>query len=86
MLPPTAIIVYTATGQEFAFYGAPVPPIPEDRAHSVQFIAKVPGLVKAGLLKPNPVQLLPGGLERVPEGLRLLEEGKVSGKKLVTLL
>lgn len=36
-----------------------------------------------GKFKPNNVQIVEGGLNGVPEGLRLLEENKISNKKLV---
>jgi len=39
--------------------------------------------VAEGKLKPNKVQLLDGGLDGVPGGLKLLEENKVSNRKLV---
>lgn len=37
----------------------------------------------AGLLKPQKVTIVPGGLSGVEEGLRRLQEGEVSGEKLV---
>lgn len=37
----------------------------------------------AGKFQPNVVKVVPGGLAGVKEGLRLLEEGKVSGEKMV---
>lgn len=36
-----------------------------------------------GKFKPNSVQIVDGGLNGVPEGLKLLEENKISNKKLV---
>jgi NADPH:quinone reductase-like Zn-dependent oxidoreductase len=36
-----------------------------------------------GKFKPNVVKVIPGGLAGVREGLRLLEENKVSGEKMV---
>ncbi|EST09746.1 Polyketide synthase, enoylreductase [Kalmanozyma brasiliensis GHG001] len=36
-----------------------------------------------GKMKPNKVQILEGGLDGVPGGLKLLQENKVSGAKLV---
>ncbi|SPC65123.1 related to toxD gene [Ustilago sp. UG-2017b] len=36
-----------------------------------------------GKIKPNKVQLLDGGLDGVPAGLKLLQENKVSNRKLV---
>ena len=34
-------------------------------------------------LQPNHVEVLPGGLAGIPEGLKRLEEGRVSAAKLV---
>ncbi len=48
-----------------------------------QFLKKVPGFVSAGLLKPNPVKLLEGGLDGVNTGLDYMREEKHSGEKLV---
>ncbi|KAF9484842.1 GroES-like protein [Pholiota conissans] len=41
------------------------------------------GLVEKGLIKPNKVEVLPGGLAGIPAGLDRLEADKVSGLKLV---
>lgn len=47
------------------------------------FLKKVPDLVSAGAVKPNPVKLWEGGLEAINDGLQYMREGKVSGEKLV---
>lgn len=39
--------------------------------------------VNEGKLEPNKVQLLEGGLDGVPAGLKLLQENKISNRKLV---
>ena len=39
--------------------------------------------VVQGKIKPNKVQLVEGGLDGIPAGLKLLEENKVSNRKLV---
>ncbi|KAJ3333395.1 hypothetical protein HDU93_008572, partial [Gonapodya sp. JEL0774] len=39
--------------------------------------------VEKGILKPNVVEIVPRGLAGVPEGLKRMEEGKISGVKLV---
>lgn len=36
-----------------------------------------------GKLKPNTVRIMEGGLAGIPKGLKLLEENKISGEKLV---
>ncbi|OBZ65228.1 Protein TOXD [Grifola frondosa] len=56
---------------------------PEDRAHMVAFLKKVPKLVAEEKLKPNPVKLWEGGLAAVPEGLQHAREGKVRAEKIV---
>lgn len=39
--------------------------------------------LEEGKFKPNVVRIIPGGLAGVSEGLKLLEENKISGEKLV---
>ncbi|KAI0796357.1 GroES-like protein [Irpex lacteus] len=75
-------LIYTALGREFTA-GKLFPASAEDREHMAQFLKKVPGFVSAGLLKPNPVKLLEGGLDGVNSGLHYMREGKHSGEKLV---
>ena len=48
-----------------------------------QFLTKVPALVSAGAIKPNPVKLWPGGLDAINDGLQYMREGKVSAEKIV---
>ena len=56
----------------------------EERALLSAFLQNtVPGLVKAGKLKPIPVKLWDGGLDKVDEGLTYLQSGKASGEKVV---
>ena len=56
----------------------------EERALLSAFLQNtVPGLVKAGKLKPIPVKLWDGGLDKVDEGLTYLQSGKVSAEKVV---
>ncbi|KAF5338535.1 hypothetical protein D9611_013261 [Ephemerocybe angulata] len=43
----------------------------------------VEGWVENGVIKPNRVDILPGGLNGVVDGLKRMEDGKVSGVKLV---
>ena len=49
----------------------------------VVFLKKVPGFVKEGLIKPNPVKYWPGGLDAIKDGLEFMKEGKVSAEKIV---
>lgn len=76
-------VVYTTHGIQFDFRGTLFPASAQDRTHTVEFLKKVPELLKSGQLKPNPVKVLPGGLDGIQDGLRYMEEGNVSGVKLV---
>ncbi|KAF8525712.1 GroES-like protein [Gautieria morchelliformis] len=45
--------------------------------------SKLPDLLQAGKVKPNAVEVLPGGLAGIEAGLKRMSENKVSGVKLV---
>ncbi|KAF6765845.1 hypothetical protein DFP72DRAFT_1058405 [Ephemerocybe angulata] len=55
--------------------------------HNVQLLrdvyAQFTELLEKGDIKPNRVEVIPGGLNGVVEGLKRLQEDKVSGVKLV---
>ncbi|EMD31433.1 hypothetical protein CERSUDRAFT_60078 [Gelatoporia subvermispora B] len=44
---------------------------------------KLPALLESGDVKPNRVEILPGGLAGIAAGLKRMEKGEVSGIKLV---
>ncbi|EPS98739.1 hypothetical protein FOMPIDRAFT_1031239 [Fomitopsis schrenkii] len=75
-------LIYTALGKELKL-GNGIPASPEDRAHMAQFLKKLPALVSAGVINPNPVKLWEGGLAAIPDGFKYMKEGKVTGEKLV---
>ncbi|KAL0937407.1 uncharacterized protein CTRU02_207138 [Colletotrichum truncatum] len=59
-------------------------PRPERRAFGKWwFRTVVQELMDKGLLRPHPVKLMDGGLDRVPEGVSMLQKKLVSGEKLV---
>lgn len=60
-----------------------IPAKPQDRAQMVEFLKKVPGLIKDGLIKPPKIKAWEGGLDAIPEGLAYMREGKVSAEKIV---
>ena len=76
-------IVYTVGGLEFEMNGTMYAANEEDKAHMVQFVEKLPGLVKSGEVKPNPTRLFEGGLYGINAGLKYMQEGKNSGEKIV---
>ncbi|RDX46877.1 GroES-like protein [Lentinus brumalis] len=77
-------LLYTVLGREFDYGpGADYPVAPEDRAHMVQFLKKIPKFIEDGSIKPLKVRLWEGGLNAIPEGLQYMREGKVSAEKIV---
>ena len=78
------MVIYSALGREYTFAtGYHAPAVPEDRAQMVEFLKKVPGLVKDGKIKPLPIKLWEGGLDSIPAGLQHMKAGKVSAEKIV---
>ncbi|KZT16715.1 hypothetical protein NEOLEDRAFT_1184869 [Neolentinus lepideus HHB14362 ss-1] len=55
---------------------------PSHREVGGRLFAELPELLASGDIKPNPVKVLPNGLEGIVDGLKELEKG-VSGVKLV---
>ncbi|KAI0636514.1 GroES-like protein [Trametes polyzona] len=77
-------IIYTALGRAFDFGpGKHMPVSDEDRDHMVEFLKKVPQLVKDGAIKPPAIKYWDGGLAAIPDGLQYMREGKVSAEKIV---
>ncbi|KAJ5788784.1 hypothetical protein N7457_003774 [Penicillium paradoxum] len=60
-----------------------IPPRPEIGVWARAWYQDLQGLIENGKLKPCPVQTIPGKFEGILEGLDMLRNGKVSGKKLV---
>ncbi|KAJ5249149.1 Polyketide synthase enoylreductase [Penicillium chermesinum] len=79
----SATLGYTAMGEAFTKFGKDFPAKPEDAACIKEFIEMAEPLLAAGKVKVHPPKVGKGGLQGVLEGLKLLEEGKVSGEKLV---
>ncbi|KAI9000500.1 GroES-like protein [Trametes punicea] len=56
---------------------------PENRACGVEMYKRLTGWLAKGIIKPNPVEILPDGLAGAPQGLERLKNNKISGKKLI---
>ncbi|KAJ3545784.1 hypothetical protein NMY22_g2297 [Coprinellus aureogranulatus] len=56
---------------------------PENATLVAELYQRIPALLESGDIKPHNVEVLSDGLSGIPEGLRRLEEGKVSNTKLV---
>ncbi|KAJ3539682.1 hypothetical protein NMY22_g4625 [Coprinellus aureogranulatus] len=57
--------------------------IPVNRPHLLKLWAEVTRLSESGNFMPENLEVIPGGLLGVGEGLKRIEEGRVSGVKLV---
>ncbi|KIK57752.1 hypothetical protein GYMLUDRAFT_61156 [Collybiopsis luxurians FD-317 M1] len=57
--------------------------IPQHREFGALMWKILPQWVQDGVIKPNRVEILPGGLNAVPGGVKRLQNGDVSGVKLV---
>ena len=77
-------MLYTAGGKGFKIGEWDSPAQPEDRKQVRDWLAGPwVQMVKDGLIKPNPVKVLPGGLEGIPAGFEYMKAGKNSAEKLV---
>lgn len=56
------------------------------RAFGVEFAKHLRQLIERGEIKPNRVEVLPGGLDGVESGIKRLRDNLVSGMKLVVRL
>ncbi|KAI0632729.1 GroES-like protein [Trametes polyzona] len=62
-------------------HGAFITPI--NHAVGKSLLAALPRLLESGDIKPNPVEIVEGGLPSIPKALERLRNNQVSGKKLV---
>ncbi|KAH9947429.1 chaperonin 10-like protein [Amylocystis lapponica] len=53
------------------------------RSWGIEFVKALPGLLEEKAIVPNPVEILPGGLEGVKSGMDRMRKDEVSGQKLV---
>ncbi|QQK39473.1 Polyketide synthase, enoylreductase [Penicillium digitatum] len=60
-----------------------IPPRPEIGVWARSWYAELQELINSGKLRPCPIQNVPGQFEGILEGLDMLRNGKVSGKKLL---
>jgi NADPH:quinone reductase-like Zn-dependent oxidoreductase len=76
-------LVYSSIGEDFAKGGRLIPARKEDFEFMKKFVAISQKLIDEGKIKPHNLDIRPGGLEGVFQGLQDMKNGKVSGKKLV---
>ncbi|KAI0325094.1 GroES-like protein [Cubamyces sp. BRFM 1775] len=64
-------------------YGHGSPHLPHTRDVCIELYKHLTEWLESGSLKPNPIEVLPGGLAGVAEALSLVKAHKVSGKKFI---
>jgi len=55
----------------------------KNSAFATEYFKLLGQWISQGKYKPNKVKIIPGGLSGVEEGLKLLQNNKVNGEKLV---
>jgi len=79
-----SILMYTIFGKETNIFGIPLEAKPEDKQFAEKFYKLLTDvLLPKGLVKPNKVVKIPGGLNGVEDGFQRMMENKVTAEKLV---
>ncbi|KAF7560171.1 hypothetical protein G7046_g3971 [Stylonectria norvegica] len=74
--------VWTGLGVEIGYNGAILPADPEAREFAAKFFNFLGSEGSKIKLQPNPIRIMPGGLERIPsDGLELLGGGALTSRK-----
>ena len=77
---------YSAMGLPFSYEGARWPFSPDDYNLAKRFTVFAEELLEQRKIRPHPATVRDGGLEAIPAGMQDLENGKISGEKLVYLI
>ena len=78
------ILMYTIFGRQMHVFGQDFEAVPEDKAFAEKFYQLLTDiLLPRGLIKPNKVTRIAGGLNGVEEGFKRMMENKVAAEKLV---
>ncbi|KXN86457.1 Zinc-type alcohol dehydrogenase-like protein C2E1P3.01 [Leucoagaricus sp. SymC.cos] len=76
-------IIETKSEDRHIVWTMGAPNIPHNTAGAKELFSLVTSMIENGVLMPTEIEILPGGLGGIVDGLKILEAGKVSGKKLV---
>ncbi|KAG8629193.1 hypothetical protein KVT40_003058 [Elsinoe batatas] len=78
-------LAYSVVGEGFKFGTQQIdfPANPADFEFGKKFWSLTEKLLAEGKIKTHPADVREGPIEKIPEGLKDLQEGKVSGKKIV---
>jgi hypothetical protein len=75
--------MYTSFGEEFTKWGMTFPKSTEDKEFMKEFVAAAELLIAQGKVKPHRIEIRPGGIDGILDGLKDMSEGKVSASKVV---
>ncbi|RMZ80058.1 hypothetical protein DV738_g3096, partial [Chaetothyriales sp. CBS 135597] len=75
--------MYTIFNEPYTKFGADTPAVPENFEFAKKFVELTERLISEGKLKNHPEKVGPNGLLGALDGLKELQQGKVSGQKLV---
>ncbi len=79
-----SVLMYTIFGYEIKFFTITIPVKLQDKEFAEKFYKLLSDvLLPKGLLKPNKVTKIPGGLNGVEEGFKRMMENKIAAEKLV---
>jgi NADPH:quinone reductase-like Zn-dependent oxidoreductase len=74
---------YTIFGEAFEKFGNKFPAKPQDFEFQKTFLPVAEKLLEQKKIKPHRYEVRPGGLDGILDGLKDLEDGKISGVKVV---
>ncbi|ORY75412.1 chaperonin 10-like protein [Protomyces lactucae-debilis] len=75
-------LIYTVFGRSFSYGPFEFHASEEDKAFWVKTLEALPEMLEKGVIKPNKVTLLDGGLDGILAGFKRQQEGGVSAEKL----
>jgi hypothetical protein len=81
-IPSIFFLGYSASGEKFDCEGESYDASPEDHEFAKEFIVLAEKLLLDGIIKPHPKDVRVG-IEGILDGMQEIEDGKVSGVKLV---
>jgi NADPH:quinone reductase-like Zn-dependent oxidoreductase len=82
-----SVMMYTIFGREIDTFGQHYKVKPQDKEFAEKFFKLLADvLLPNGLVKPNKVTKIPGGLNGVENGFKQMMENKIAGEKLVYTL
>ncbi|KAF2812014.1 GroES-like protein [Mytilinidion resinicola] len=79
----TDVVVFTAFFDDLVLGPFKIPKREDDRDLATELYGHLPDMLSSGIIKPNPVRVVEGGLKGVINGFQLYRDNAISGQKLV---